>query len=207
MTDDLVAAVADYLEKKAPEIAELLRKDLTAGDVHQPTALGNQDSKKKKKLTFAEALAEDDAPGEDVSKADDLVDWTLPVRIVKSEPEQQIVYGWASVATKDGKLVIDKQGDIIMPDDLEKAAHGFVLDHRAQGDMHMADELGNPIRKGRLVASMVFTKQIQDVLKIDLGMEGWLVGFKVDDEGLWKSIKSGEKPEFSIGGRGKRVAA
>lgn len=125
--------------------------------------------------------------------------WSMPFIITKAEPDKKLVFGWASVAEIGGKLVVDKQNDIITPAELEKAAYEFVLYSRTQGDMH--DRKG----VGRLVESFMFTKQKQDLLGIDLGLQGWWVGFKVDDESLWNAIKSGERPEFSIGGKGKRV--
>lgn len=212
--DAAARKVLDYLKEHNPELVELLRenaveKDMTAGDVHQATALGNQ--KKSKKMSFAEALADgkkpkvvpDSGPAEvpPMEKAD----WTLPLQILKAEPDQQMIFGWASVATQDGQIVVDKQGDMILPEDLEKAAYEFVLYCRAGGDMHKQNDDGTLVQKSRLVESMVFTKQKQDILKIDLGIEGWWVGFKVDDADVWAAHRRGERPEFSIGGRGRRV--
>lgn len=208
--------VHEYLLKNQPELAALVAKDMTAGDVHVSTALGNQSGSKK--LSFAEALAATkDAkvvqpPNElapkvstgksltfhEPSEGED-AEWSIPFDILKAEPEKQMVFGWASIATIDGRLVIDKQDDMILPGDLEKAAYDFVLFGRAQGDMHKGTQCG------RLVESMVFTKQKQDILQIDLGVEGWWVGFKVDDPELWQAHKRGERPEFSMGGRGRRV--
>jgi hypothetical protein len=51
---------------------------------------------------------------------------------------------------------------------------------------------------------MVFTKDKQAALGIDLGLVGWWVGFKVNDEGTRAAIKRGDLPEFSIGGSGRR---
>ena len=51
---------------------------------------------------------------------------------------------------------------------------------------------------------MVFTRQKQEALGIDLGKVGWFVGFKVDDADVWAKIKSGERPMFSIAGKAKR---
>lgn len=121
-------------------------------------------------------------------------DWCVPFEIKKADPDQRLVFGWASVVTKDGKVIVDKQGDIIEPSEIEHAAYDFVLYARDMGDMHTRKGVG------RLVESMVFTREKQDTLGINLGMEGWWVGFRCDDEGLWATIKRGEKPEFSIGG-------
>ena len=51
---------------------------------------------------------------------------------------------------------------------------------------------------------MVFTKEKQKLLGIDLGFVGWWGGFKVLDDALWKNFKSGKYEGFSIGGRGRR---
>lgn len=199
--DQLLPNLLKYLQDKHPKLAVLVAKDLTAGDVHATTALGN-DGKPKKPKSFKEMLSVVTDPtkivvtdGEGAEKR-----WSIPFTITKAAPEQQLIFGWASVAEKNGQLIVDKQDDVILPEDLEKAAYDFVLYSRRQGDMH------NLVGTGRLVESMMFTKQKQDVLGIDLGLQGWWVGFKVDDQRLWHAIKSGDRPQFSIGGRGVREA-
>ncbi len=97
--------------------------------------------------------------------------------------------------------MVDKQGDMILPAELERAAYDFVLHSRDGGDMHL--------RKGcsRLVESIVFTKEKQAAMGIELpgGMVGWWTGFYVDDDELWAAHKRGERPEFSIGGTAHRA--
>ena len=57
--DDKTAIVRSYLEKHAPEIAALIHKDMTVGDVHATTALGNEkDTPGKKRRRFQQALDE-----------------------------------------------------------------------------------------------------------------------------------------------------
>jgi hypothetical protein len=135
--------------------------------------------------------------------------WNIPLDIIKADVDQHLIFGWASVVEKDGKAIIDKQGDIIPVEELENAAYEFALNSRDGGDMH------NRYGVAKLVESMVFTKEKQDALGIDLGQVGWWVGFKVHDEQLWAAHKRGERPEFSIGGaaipvekeqRGRRIA-
>ena len=125
--------------------------------------------------------------------------WSIPFKVAKADAEQGLVFGWASVVEKDGALVIDKQGDAILPADLEKAAYDFVLTARQHGDMHQN------IGTGQCVESMVFTKDKQAALGVDLGLVGWWVGFKIHDADTRAAIKRGELPEFSIGGSGRRV--
>lgn len=121
-------------------------------------------------------------------------DWSVAFEIKKADPDQRMIFGWASVVTKDGKPIIDKQNDIIPVDELEKAFYDYVLYSRDQGHMHSRTGVG------RMIECMVFTKQKQDALGIDLGIEGAWVGYLVDDDAVWAAHKRGELPEFSIGG-------
>jgi hypothetical protein len=131
----------------------------------------------------------------------DEADWSIPFEVRKVDEDKQLVFGWSSISTVDGDLVVDKQGDSIPVDELEAAAYGFVLHSRSASDMHEKANIG------RLVESMVFSKQKQDLLGIDLGMEGWWTGFRVDDLQTWALVKQGKRPMFSIGGRGQRMDA
>lgn len=126
-------------------------------------------------------------------------DWSIPFTVAKSDGDQGLIFGWASVVEENGHLIIDKQGDAILPEDLEKAAYDFMLHARQHGQMH--DTIGT----GRCIESMMFTKEKQAALGIDLGKVGWWVGFKVEDGETRAAIKRGELPEFSIGGSGRRV--
>jgi hypothetical protein len=124
----------------------------------------------------------------------DAMDWTMPLDIRKADPDQQLVFGWASVIEKNGVMVTDKQGDQIPVSAMEPAAYDFVLNSRDLGHMH--ESTGH----GRLVESMMFTVEKQQALGIDLGMVGWWTGFFVECPDLWKAYRDGHRPEFSIGG-------
>lgn len=123
-----------------------------------------------------------------------LAESRITFEMKKADPDQRLIFGWASVVTKDGRPIVDHQNDVIPVDELEKAFYDYVLSARQHGHMH------SNIGTGRLVECMVFTKQKQDLLGIDLGFEGAWVGYLVDDERVWASHKRGELPEFSIGG-------
>lgn len=118
-------------------------------------------------------------------------------QVAKSD-EQQMVWGWASVSTLDGQLITDAQGDECDVIELQKAAHEFMQSSRVGKVMHAGR------RKGYIADSIVFTKALQDALGIDLGMEGWFVGYKVEDPDTWARVKKGELRAFSIGGLGNR---
>ena len=69
-----------------------------------------------------------------------------------------------------------------------------MLNARVAGEMHKR------IGVGQLVESMVFTREKQQLLGIDLKKIGWLGGFKISDEETWAAVKSGKLPAFSISG-------
>ena len=117
--------------------------------------------------------------------------------LAKNE-ERQIVYGWASVIEKDGKEIVDRQDDVIKIDELLTAAHEFVSDARVAKLMHQGEEIGE------IVESIVFTKELQKALGIDLKQIGWFIGMHVIDDDIWKMVKQGELGAFSIGGKAIR---
>lgn len=119
--------------------------------------------------------------------------------IVKANNEQQIVYGWASIVEKDGEPVVDTEGDVIDIADLEEAALAYVMKSRVASINHTGDQVGS------LVESIVFTKEKQQSLGVNLGKVGWWVGYKISDAEIWERVKSGELRSFSIGGSAVRT--
>lgn len=126
------------------------------------------------------------------------------VLVKQMKPDRQIIGGWASIASINGVEVVDKQGDIIPVEELEKAFHEYVLYSRDHGVMH--DERGT----GRLIACLTFTPE-----KAPLGIfaknekgesiMGTWVEYLITSAEVWKSIRAGHYPEFSIGGRATPV--
>lgn len=141
--------------------------------------------------------------GEDESLSKE-VDWKLDFEIRKSDEDEQLIFGWASIVQKGDYLIIDKQGDAILPDELERAAYDYMLEARDHGDTHKI------IGTGKCIESCVFTLEKQKALGIVVKGEdgqqivGWWVGYKVGDD-VWARHKSGELKEFSIGGRSASV--
>tara|TARA_R110000803_G_scaffold78672_2_gene143886 strand:+ start:1549 stop:2214 length:666 start_codon:yes stop_codon:yes gene_type:complete len=116
-------------------------------------------------------------------------------KILKTDDEQRMVYGWASVVTEKGEPVIDRQGDVIEADTLVKAVNEFMEHVRVGKAMHTGDQVGV------VVHSLPITKEIGDALGIQSDREGWVVAYKVFDDAVWNMVKSGELAAFSIGGR------
>lgn len=121
-------------------------------------------------------------------------DFTITAEIAKADDALRVVWGWASVAVEKGVPVIDKQNHIVEIDGLQKAAHNFVAEFRTGSNTHKS------LGVGTVVESMVFTKEVQKSLGIDLGREGWYIGMKIHDDALWQRVKKGEMKGFSIGG-------
>lgn len=119
-------------------------------------------------------------------------------KILKFNEEQRMFYGWASVVSDNGIPVVDRQGDIIEPDTLEKAATEFMKDVRVGKVMHDGEQ------KITFVHSMPITKVLCEALGIQTTKEGWIVGGYVHDDDTWEMVKSGKLPALSIGGRARR---
>lgn len=124
------------------------------------------------------------------------------LKIAKSSDDEQLVFGWASVA-KDatGVRPLDWQGDIIDACDLETAVYKFNLDFRDSNEMHTG-----PVN-GKLVESVMFTKEKMASMGIPEGTvpEGWWVGFQISDKEVYQKVKCGIYKMFSIEGSGQRV--
>src|SRR6056297_3953380 len=116
-------------------------------------------------------------------------------QILKVDEEQRIIYGWASVITEKGDVVVDRQGDVIEAETLVKAVNDFMEHVRVGKTMHEGEATG------QVIHSLPVTKEICDALGIQCDREGWVVAYKVYDDEVWKRVKSGELRAFSIGGR------
>ena len=116
-------------------------------------------------------------------------------KILKTDDEQRMVYGWASVITEKGEPVVDRQGDMIEAGTLVEAVNEFMEHVRVGKAMHVGEQVGT------VVHSLPITKEIGDSLGIQSDREGWVVAYKVFDDDVWAMVKSGELAAFSIGGK------
>ena len=119
-------------------------------------------------------------------------------KILKTDNEQRMVYGWASVITEKGVPVVDRQGDVIEAETLVKAVSDFMEHVRVGKAMHTGEQVGV------VVHSLPITKEIGEALGIHSNREGWVVAYKVFDDSVWERVKSGELAAFSIGGRAQK---
>ena len=132
------------------------------------------------------------------------VEWSGEFSKVDTEKRQ--VFGWCSLNKVNGEEIIDRQGDYIPLDEIEKSAYDYVIHSRKGGDMHKRDG-EQPLQTSDLIESFVVTPEKLEQLGLeqDAVPHGWWVGFKVNDDDQWEAVKKGDRRHFSIHGKGKRV--
>lgn len=137
-----------------------------------------------------------------VQKSDDL-EWSGEISKVDEEKRQ--VFGWCSLTKVNGEDVIDRQGDYIPLDEVEKSAYNYVIHSRKGGDMHKRDG-DAPLHTSDLIESFVVTPEKLESLGLepDAVPHGWWVGFKVNDDDQWEAVKKGDRAHFSVHGKGRR---
>lgn len=118
---------------------------------------------------------------------------------LEKRSKRQVAYGWASVVEVDGVPVEDRQQDIISEEGLIDAAHSLARNGFGAKVMHDGESVG------LVVESAVVTREMQQVLGVDLGFVGWWVGIHYPVLETWARVESGELSGFSIGGSGRRV--
>lgn len=139
-----------------------------------------------------------------LKKADE-VDVKWEGEIAKFDEDKRQVFGYASVVEVNGEPVIDKQGDYISIDEVEKSAYDYVQKSRKGGNMHKRD--GDEAHHvSDMIESFVITPE--KIEKMGLPEEtpvGWWIGFQVNDEDTWDEVKKGDLTGFSIHGKGSRT--
>lgn len=129
----------------------------------------------------------------------------VKIPIVKLDKPQRVIYGLGSIVTgKDGRAIVDHDGDVILAEDLEKAVHkaSSMGGTGKGGDMHTFQSACD------IVESAVITQEKRAAFEGFLGdskAEGWMVGLKVNDDETWAKVLSGERPELSIKIRARRT--
>ena len=144
--------------------------------------------------------------GASMAKADDTTRLTIPIS--KRDDDRRLVFGFAKFAEDPdnrGFLYVDKQQDIITPEDLEESAYQYVLTSRDAGEMHVTKGAAS------LVESFMVTPEKLEMMGLepDAAPIGWWVGYKVHEvekgqPDPWDKIKKGEYTGFSVEGMAVR---
>lgn len=205
MVQTLVNGVIHKVDLKKPLVVRFNGKNYLA-DGHHRAAAHYVNGAKSIDCKFCNLRGDD----EEMNKA-----WELAVPVFKVEEIDgltgKMVFGIGSLVSEGGRLVIDKQGDMITPQELEQAFYGYMLDSRQHGEMHKF------VGTGRCIAGYVISAVHKEALlkagyrlsftKLATGeeCEGLIAGWVIDDADTLEKIKSGQLPELSIGGTGIRV--
>lgn len=187
--------------------AEIKTKAVSAATKGTFKAIGNHGPKVAQLASAAKQKATEQSPKfnwreqKQVTKSFDI---TWSGEISKMDTDKRQVFGWASIVEKDGKPVVDLQGDYLSVDEIEKAAYTYVQNSRKGGNQHQRDGEGP-----RHVSDMIESFLVTDEKKAQMGLPdsvptGWWVGFQVNDDETWDQVKRGEKKGFSIHGSGVR---
>jgi hypothetical protein len=108
------------------------------------------------------------------------------------DDEQRLVYGLVLVPD-----VEDLQGDIVSKEDIEEAAHDYLVNSRLIKAQHRSPT------DAEVVESYIATQDTP----IGNGIApagSWLMTTKVHSNAMWQAIKKGEITGYSIGGIGTR---
>lgn len=199
LTMDLMTIARESFEavlkgEREPDLAvtePLLNDGLPAPDVvvFAPVDEGNSPE------PLTEGLSPVGTPDEPLS-IHKLIPFLIPVE-KSGEPERRITLG---VVLEPGTE--DEQGDVMTPEDIEKAAHQWMIESQAAGDMHRAVVKGaKPVES--YIAPCDFTIETADgpetVLK-----GSWLLAMRWPEE-QWEKVKKGEYTGYSVGGQGVRT--
>lgn len=141
-----------------------------------------------------------------------MADSQIILKLAGTDDEQRLVFGIASMATDaNGNDVVDLQGDIIPPAELEAAFYDLVENGRLEGDVNHD---GEPVC--RLAECAVITPSKLQMMLKSAGYAGdvsdfngtfaW-VGYRVYRDSVWKAVKAGELRAFSIAGKAQKVPA
>lgn len=118
------------------------------------------------------------------------------VPILKAVAHKQIVYGVILAPNE-----IDAQEDFMEPEEIEKAAHRYLMKSRVIGSGHDKPIDAEPVESFIAPQDLEMTGQYgPQVVK----KGSWILGVKVHDPQEWQKIVNGEYTGFSVGGLGAR---
>jgi hypothetical protein len=182
--DELATKIFKMENKPMPnqEQFSVSKENLTDELVLILAALGYDPVSKEKEKSLPEKLAENSEEKTEVNAT-----------ILKSDEDKRLVTG---VVLEP--MYMDLEADIMTNEEVEGAAHRFLKDHRVIGFRH----------KTKAVATVVesYIAPIDFELNGQLVKKGsWIITVFVQDDELWKDIKSGFIQGFSVGGFGQRT--
>lgn len=110
------------------------------------------------------------------------------VKITKSDADRRLVYGVVLEPE-----VIDAHNDVVSVDEIENAAHNYLIKSRMIGDQHSKPA------KADIVESYIAPADL-DIGGQQIKKGSWVMVTKVHDDRMWQGIKKGSYTGYSIGG-------
>ena len=110
------------------------------------------------------------------------------VKITKSDSDRRLVYGIVLEPE-----VVDAHNDVVSIDEIENAAHNYLIKSRMIGDQHSKPA------KADIVESYIAPTDL-DIGGQQIKKGSWVMVTKVHDDGMWSGIKKGAYTGYSIGG-------
>lgn len=111
------------------------------------------------------------------------------IPFIKMDDEKRLIYGVVYSPNE-----IDEQGDWISAEEIEKAAHNFLIDYRKIGINH------RQIVKGCKVAECYITLTDMNIGDSFIKKGSWMMVTRVDNNDVWQDAKDGGFTGYSIGG-------
>ena len=137
-----------------------------------------------KKTIIWKSEKEEDEKAMDIEKS---------IRIEKTDGEKRMVYGIVYAPDE-----LDSDGDYTDGDEIEKAAHEFMIEGRSAFSVDKQHDY-NP--EYGYVAESWIVKDSDPLFPEDAG--AWAVGIKVVDDETWEQIKKGEITGISMAGNAR----
>jgi hypothetical protein len=124
------------------------------------------------------------------------------VPIVKTDEERRLVYGVVYEPS-----VYDAHDDRMSKEEIEKAAHGFMVRYaKALGET--GTDHARDVSRDQVTVVESYIAPADLMLGAQLIKAGsWVMVAKVHDERLWKDVKAGRYTGWSFEGWGRRVPA
>lgn len=145
-------------------------------------------------MARAWVMAQPGAPTEALAPPD-TIEKAWEVEIVKADEEKRLLYGVAlEPQTKDS------QNDIADEEEIEKAAHNFMIKSRLMDLQHK--EVVDPKKAIPVESYIAMVDMMVNDKPIKKG--SWVVVTKIFDDEIWQMVKSGAIKGYSIRGFGKR---
>lgn len=163
---------------------------------------GNEEERKEaKRKAYIQAAAITSRTGErmEEEKGIDVQDVHVPgpkikknVEIAKFDEEQRLIYGVVLVPD-----VVDLQGDVCSKEDIQIAAHDYLVNSRLIKAQHKAPTDAEVVECYIAPVDIPIGKGIAPA-------GSWVLVTKVNSSVMWEAVKKGEVTGYSIGGRGTR---